>query len=168
MFKLDLKGKHVLVVGSGADLNGRLLGDEIDRLDGRWQFVVRCNSPYGSCEDVGTRTDMIWVRYLKWRSNFPSEMLKQARCISTYEGGFPRPERIVVADECGVRKASCGLLACWWAVNMGAASVTVIGFGYRNGQWDAEKSYPDGRTDTNPMYDWNKEHKWMERHVQLI
>lgn len=168
MFKLDLKGKRVLVIGSGADLNGRMLGKEIDTPNGRWQFVVRCNAPYGRVEDVGTRTDLVMVRYLQWRARFPAAILKQARCVSTYEGGIPRTERIIVADECGVRKASCGLLACWWALQMGAESVTVIGFGHRNGQWDAVKSYPDGHTDTNPMYDWNKEHEWMERHVQLI
>lgn len=168
MFRLNLKGKHILIIGSGADLNGRALADEIDSADSRWQFVIRCNAYYGRTEDVGTRTDLMWVRYLKWRSKFPEVIRKQARCVSNFEGGFPQAERIAVANACGIRKASCGLLACWWALEMGAESVTVIGFGYSQGHWDSVKRYPDGLVDSNPMYDWDKEHEWLERHVVLI
>lgn len=168
MFTLNLKGKGVLVIGSGEDLNGRSLADEIDCVDGRWQFIIRCNAYYGRGEDVGMRTDLIWVRYLRWSARFPLIIRKQARCVSNYEGGFSRRERIIVAETCGVRKASAGLLACWWAIQMGAARVSVIGFGYRNGRWDAVKQYPDGLIDNNPMYDWNKEHEWLEKNVELL
>lgn len=168
MFNLDLSGKKVLVIGSGADLNGRKMAAEIDNPDGKWDFVIRCNRYFGDPEDVGSRMDLLMVRYFAWRRNFPEDMLEKSRCMAIYEGGFTHEELVSIAEECNIRKASCGLLACWWALQMGAESVTVIGFGYGDGKWAEFKVYPDGTKDNNPMYDWDKEHEWMESHVQLI
>ena len=42
---MDLHGKNILIIGSGADIAGRRMGRYIDA--GKWDIVIRLNKHYG-------------------------------------------------------------------------------------------------------------------------
>lgn len=76
----EYRGKTVLIVGSGYDLDGRGLGERID--SGEWDVVARINKHYGKPEDVGNRTDVILTRWYSWLDNhewFSEEEQQNAR-----------------------------------------------------------------------------------------
>lgn len=43
---MDLRGKNILIIGSGADIAGRRMGKDID--NGKWDIVIRLNKHYGT------------------------------------------------------------------------------------------------------------------------
>lgn len=63
----EYRGKTVLIVASGSDLDGRGMGERID--SGEWDVVARINKHYGWTEDVGNRTDVILTRWYSWLDN---------------------------------------------------------------------------------------------------
>ena len=160
---LVLKNRKVLLIGSGADLNGRKLGKRIDA--GEWDVVVRCNHYYGSPEDVGTRTDLAMVRLGKFEKDFMNEApCPPVRVIATNDGAnFPREVVLKAAREVGHTEASCGVITARWLLNCGAR-LSVIGIGhYEDGSWIKQKTYPDGTVDTAGFCDWKKENAWWQR-----
>lgn len=165
----EIEGKRVLVIGSGIDLNGRGMQEEIDDRSGKWDVVVRVNNPMGAEEDTGVRTDFIFCRFAHWADKFPHEMLEGAKKIATWQGPeFQVEEFKTLHEEVGHKKVSCGLLAVYWAAREGASEVAVIGFGWNGKEWAAKKEYPDGREDHNESYDWDKEHIWVAKHATLL
>lgn len=42
---MDIRGKNILIIGSGADIAGRRMGRDIDA--GKWDIVIRLNKHYG-------------------------------------------------------------------------------------------------------------------------
>lgn len=84
---IDLHGKNILIIGSGADIAGRRMGRDIDA--GKWDIVIRLNKHYGDAVDVGTRTDIWFTRWLSWIGNITPKdehaayiVLNDARGIS--------------------------------------------------------------------------------------
>ncbi len=167
---MNIEKKKVLVIGSGNDLNGRRWGKLIDSSN-RWDIVIRCNKHYGAELDVGTRMDIYATRYLAWLYKFfkttPATLKK---VIAFNEArGCSWGEQEAVAAECGVKRCSCGVLACAWALNRGAAHVDVIGFGAPGGiKQSKEKIYDSGKVDKNPNYDWTREFEWLKQNVTLL
>lgn len=160
---LKLRGRSVLLVGSGQDLVGRGLGKRIDA--GEWDVVVRCNHFYGAPADVGTRTDLAVVRLAKLEKAFFDESpVAPLRVVSTNDGNnFPIHIVVKAAEEVGHSEASCGVIAAKWLMECGAR-LSVMGFGRRaDGSWYPAKVYPDGTPDTATFCDWEKEHRWWER-----
>ena len=167
---LYLRGRSVLLIGSGKDLVGRALGKRIDA--GEWDLVVRCNHYYGDPEDVGTRTDLAIVREQKLQKEFIDEApVAPMRIVATVEGNeFPLQVLVQAAKEVGHKEASCGVIAARWLLNAGA-HVSVIGIGHNpNGSWAKTKLYPSGLEDTATFCDWEKEHRWWEcqKNVTLL
>lgn len=160
---LVVKGRKVLLIGSGKDLVGRRLGERIDR--GEWDVVVRCNHFYGDPVDVGTRTDLAVVREGRFEKDFLAEApVTPLRVLSTNDGpNFPRAVLQQAAQEIGHREASVGLIAARWLLNCGAR-LSAIGIGhFPDGHWIAQKTYPNGTIDTAGFCDWSKENAWMVR-----
>ena len=181
---VDLTGKRVLVIGSGADLNGRAMASTIDTPPaegGVYDVVVRCNKMFGDPADVGHRCDVAAVRYPEWlikyglthATHFISFNGSQigGRAAGTY-GQWGRREKENLAAELGVKNPSCGALAVAWAKVRGCSkeNLHVIGFGYdpKSGTFAGEKRYPDGTIDQNPNYDWARENEWLRQNVTLI
>lgn len=171
---------HVLLIGSGADLNGRRLGSQIDA--GHFGLIARCNYLYGDPLDIGHRTDFLFTRRSGWLSQIPPGIRYALReCIIINEGkGVHGDELAITAQEAGVERASCGLIAAAWLLRRGYR-VSAIGFGFSGGKFAAEKKYPSsaysvgkqaehlkGRTDINPNYNWPAENKWLARNVTLL
>lgn len=164
----NIRGHNLLLIGSGCDLNGRRLGKQID--SGKFGLVCRINKPYGLPADVGTRTDVIITRWSSWVKKFFGTDKPTCPCVILNEHlGFSVQEHLLASLECGVTRPSAGILAICWALNRGAARVRVIGFGYdaRSG-WANQKIYASGELDANPLYDWDREHKWIQRHAELL
>lgn len=171
-------GRDVLVIGSGSDIDGRGMGDEIDNGD---RIVVRVNKSYGAPADVGTRTDVIFTRFKHWLELYPwfgRKAQEEAKCIIACndrigytEEDLHRAEAACV-PKTGTKVGSAGLLAVEYALHCGANRVDVIGFGWRNGAFAAFKEYTNSnesnvpvtcrkdRVDTNTRLDWDAEHKF--------
>lgn len=167
---LVVKGKRVLLIGSGRDLVGRGLGKRIDA--GEWDVVVRCNHYYGAPEDVGTRTDLAVVRETRFEKDFINEApVSPVRVLCTNNGtNFPKELLQIAALEVGHREASIGVIAARWLLNNGA-KLSVMGIGhFPDGSWIKQKTYPDGTPDTAGFCDWNKENAWWMRQkgVELL
>lgn len=162
------KGKKVLVIGSGADLVGRGLGRLID--SGRWDVVVRVNQPFGAPSDVGSKMDVLVTRWRSWVPQFFKGPVRFEKLIVLNERvGMSSNEINVASVEVGAERVSAGLCACIWALNRGAKSVSVIGFGYHPATgWAPQKRYPDGTLDPNSHYNWAAENRWLEKNVTLI
>lgn len=168
MKKIDLTGKDVLIIGSGQDLNGRALGRKIDA-GMMGDIIIRVNKPYGDPKDVGSKTDIAFFRKEAFQYYyFPAYVHKLTETFITEERDMSLNEHMEVAKEIGVNKPSCGALAVWWVKQMNPKSITVIGFGWKDGHWPKKKTYPDGTKDDNPEYEWDKENEWVERNANLI
>ena len=183
-YSVDLTGKKVLVIGSGADLANRFMRDVIDKLPadgGEYDVVVRCNKMYGDPLDVGTRTDVAFVRYPEWLIKYNLTNAKHFVSVNgmqlggrpaSYYGDWNRREGDALCQEIGIAKASCGALAVNWAKQRGCTkrNLHVIGFGYdaEHDTFTAQKSYPDGRADMNPAYNWSRENEWLRNNATLL
>lgn len=164
----ELCKKNVLVIGSGSDLVGRRMGHIID--SGRWPVVIRVNKNYGSALDVGGRMDVLVTRYADWvQRYFPGPTLGCPKVFLNEHFGWTRAEHIAALHEVQHTAVSAGLCACFWALNRGARSVSVLGFGYHPATgWAQKKRYPDGTLDQNTHYNWAAENRWLENNVTLI
>ncbi len=177
----SVQGKRVLLIGSGADIDGRAMGDAIDANRAGFDLVARVNKGYGTPEDCGSRADLVFVRKRAWfalwflrlkrwliqqEQDTPGEML---RIVAFWDGvGCPPSYAADVAKELNLPKASTGLLAAKWLLDRGA-DVTVIGYGYKDGDFATAKTYAvTGAADNNPHYDWAAENEWLRSHVNLI
>lgn len=170
-----LKDKSVLLIGSGADVDGRAMGAEID--GEAYDIVARVNKPYGAVADVGTRTDIVFVRHAEWvnffwhRHTAEGEEPASRRVVAFHDGvGCARRYDTAAVAELGfpAAKVSTGLCAAKWLLEHGA-KVTVIGFGYRDGAFPSDKTYAEtGKKDTNPNFDWQAENAWLREHVTLV
>ena len=160
--------RRYIIIGGGADLTGRGMGEQIDA--GLFGEVVRVNKPYGAPEDVGRRLDVLVTRWPEWVPvYFPGSLVVQRRVVLNVFDGFTAEEYEAARREVGWQNVSAGLLACCWALNRGARQVFAIGFGYRRGQgWPGQKMYPDGTLDPNPNYNWPAENRWLENNVTLL
>lgn len=179
---LKVDGVRALLVGSGADLAGRRLGCAVDRTR-RWDVVARCNKFYGARVDVGSRCELAFIRWRGWLGQcaaapgvhgraewWPYDVrcgIRQVVVLNECQG-VSEGELRAIAEEVGVEHPSCGVLAAAWLLNRGAR-VEAIGVGWDGCSWAARKSY-SGRVevDGNVRYDWEAEHRWMERHVRLL
>lgn len=179
-----LSGKNVLVIGSGADNDGRKLGKDIDL--GKWDVVIRCNKLYGAREDTGTRTDVLFTRWNSWLDNeefMPREVIANVKVavIANQHIGVSQTEYGWLCAQVGKDQVSCGPQAVHWALTHGAARVDLIGFGRKNGVFMRDKVYSkadkdsnrvpnhdiDFLTDKNPIYDWHLERMWLMRQPRV-
>lgn len=159
----------MLLVGSGADLNGRRLGAAVDAPRSRWDVVARLNRPYGDVRDVGRRTDVIFTRWKAWLDWWPRATLDAVQDVLVLNecAGVSREELEMDCREIGHDCASIGLHAAAFLLRRGAR-VEALGFGWLGGAFAREKRYPDGRRDGNPRYNWRAENVWLERNVKLL
>jgi len=165
----EFSGRPVLLVGSGADLDGRKLGEAIDA--GNYGLVARVNRPYGAAADAGSRADIVFVRrriWLNWHFR-RSALAPGARIVAFCEGaGCPPGFEGEVAARLGLPRCSTGLLAAQWLLDAGA-EVAAIGFGYRDGAFAESKRYAvTGEEDANAAYDWAAENDWLRSNVFLL
>lgn len=179
------RGKRVLVIGSGSDLDTR---DMADLVDGpTYDVVARVNKHYGDPKRVGTRTDVIFTRWPSWLDRFDwfSER-EQARAqeivVLNVGMGYSRTEYQWLCQRVGHNNVSAGSQALDFFLNRGAASVDVVGFGFSGKSFAESKLYtsdnaahiPESKTegvkDVNPNYDWGKEKEWRlrERRVHFL
>ncbi len=178
---MELKGKKVLLIGSGADLDGRKMQSEIDT-GTTYDFIARVNKPYGAIEDVGTKTDVILVRKASWFRFFWRDFMMNRQRMSEAERAA-KPVLDVVFNEgvncrhdygffaahhLGFFRLSTGLLAAKWLKEQGA-DVTAIGYGWSEGAFVPVKTYTQTKQeDANPNYDWKRENEWIAANVNLI
>lgn len=173
-YRADIvQGKRVLVIGSGRDLDGRGMGAAVDR--GDWDIVIRANKVYGDPQDCGSRTDVFVIRrtyYLDSNPEFlPERARRHLKAIIGIEDhkGYTSEDFHRLLSRLG-SLPSTGMCALVWALDHGAASVDVIGFGWRDGAFAGKKSYSTGSpdmvpkiltskegVDLNPYCDWGKE-----------
>lgn len=165
----EFSGRPVLLIGSGADLDGRKLAAAID--GGQFGPVARINRPYGATADVGTRANLVFVRRRLWLNwHFPlSSISPPPRIIAFREGvGCPAGYEREVAARLGLPRCSTGLLAAQWLLDVGA-KVSAIGFGCRDGAFSPGKRYAvSGAEDANAAYDWAAENAWLQNNVRLL
>ena len=168
----SIKGARILIIGSGADNDGRRMRDKID--SNYYDLVIRVNKHYGKVEDVGTRTDLIFTRWYQWiakgQTFFREDDLRQAKkvIILNQQVGISASEMQQGCIEIGHNKVSAGIYAALWCINRGAEQIDLIGYGhYQDGFRQDKKycqnsyNYPDRMTDNNPLYDWQKEQRWL-------
>ena len=178
-FEKSIKGKTVLIVGSGADIDGRRLKHEIDNTN-RFDIVARVNKHYGVELDTGKRTDVIVTRWLQWVKDgsnfFDADELKNAKAtiILNQNVGFSETEQAILCNELQVEKVSAGIQAVSYFLNRGASVVYLLGFGMTKEGFMNEKkyckhsiNYKDGMKDTNKFYDWNKEKTWLKQQSKI-
>lgn len=166
-----VKDKTVLLIGSGSDLDGRAMQKQID--GDSYDIVARINHPFGAPADVGTRTDMVFVRRREWASYyFHGPQMQGCRIVAFRDGvgcdrDYDAAVRAALVPQAA--KASTGLCAVHWLLEHGAKSVTVLGFGWRDGAFADAKTYAvTGEVDTNPKFDWPAEHAYIAERVSLI
>lgn len=139
-----VQDKRVLVIGSGSDLDGRGMGDDID--GGAWDAVVRANKVYGNPRDTGSRTDVLVISRSDYLYSNPEWLpARAARFIKTVISledhmGYSVTEFNDLRARLG-SYPSTGMRAVDWVLNNGAAHVDVIGFGWRNGGFSNKKAY---------------------------
>ena len=177
--ELSLYNSKVLVIGSGQDLDGRAMGDIID--GDTYDYVCRINKTYGAIEDVGTRCDVLFTRWSSWvgpGANFVEEdtLSKCKRVIILNQHvGYSQTEQTMICYEVGHDHVSAGPQAIHWLLNRGCRHIDLIGFGYKPGEGfmnekiyaKNSKNYPDGMKDTNQLYDWTLERKWLQLQPQV-
>lgn len=165
-----LRGKKVLLIGSGRDLAGRKMGEAIEA--GEYGLVARCNKYYGAEEDIGRKTDIAIVRWPGWEHAFFQEAPEYPRSWITINDGSGIPPAVVneAVAEVGHPTVSCGIIAAKWLLGCGA-EVSVIGMG-RNADGSrpdgSAKVYVDGTKDNNPHYDWAKEDAWWDARADVF
>ena len=169
------RGKHVLIIGSGSDLDGRAMQAAID--GGDFDLVARVNKVYGAPEDVGTRTDVLFTRWYSWLDNkawVPDSVASSATIVVLNQHiGYSKTEYEWLCARIGHNAASAGAQAVDYFLNRGAAKVSIIGFGCRGGKFNRDKVYSVANTahvptrltteegkDVNPTYDWHAERAW--------
>lgn len=175
-YKGEYRGKKILVIGSGSDLDGRRMHDEIE--SNKYDIVARVNKLYGANEDVGTRTDVIFTRWYSWLDNlqwFNKDVQDNAKqiVILNQHVGYSQTEYQWLCAKMGTTSASAGAQAIDFFLNRGAACVDVIGFGCKEGKFNPDKIYTQGSKgttpehnttkegkDENPNYDWHAEREW--------
>ena len=168
----SIKGKRILIIGSGADNDGRRMQEQID--SDYYHYIIRVNKHYGKPEDTGSRTDIIFTRWLQWVSNgqkfFTDEDLAQAKkvVIINQHLGISQAEIEQGKIEVCHDKVSAGIYAALWCINRGASQIDLIGYGkFSDGFREHKKycqnshNYPDRMIDTNPLYNWQKEQRWL-------
>lgn len=174
----SIKDARILIIGSGADNDGRRMRDKID--GNYYDLVIRVNKHYGKVEDVGTRTDLIFTRWYQWiakgQTFFREDDLRQAKkvIILNQQVGISASEMQQGCIEVGHSKVSAGIYAALWCINRGAEQIDLIGYGhYQDGFRQDKKycqnsyNYPDRMTDNNPLYDWQKEQRWLLAQPQI-
>lgn len=117
------------------------MGKEIDK--GRFDVVVRVNKPYGDPRDVGTRTDVVFIRWAKWLDIFwkDTDTKDKVIVIVNQSLGMSKSEYQMGLMEIGHDNMSCGLAAVLWAINRNAKRVFIMGFGEQQGQRMTNKRY---------------------------
>lgn len=173
-----VKGARILIIGSGSDNDGRRMRARID--SNYYDLVIRVNKHYGKVEDVGTRTDIIITRWYQWiakgQSFFTEDDLAQAKkvIILNQQLGISSTEIEQGCIEIGHTKASAGIYAALWCLNRGAEQIDLIGYGHHaDGFRETKKycqnsyNYPDRMTDTNPLYNWQAEQRWLQAQPQI-
>lgn len=177
----ELRGKKILVIGSGDDIDGRKMQGLVD--GGAYDIIARVNKHYGSREDVGNRTDYVFTRWQQWLANedwFTKEQLGDAKEIVVLNqftalkkfDGFSQTEYRWLCMQVGHQQVSAGIQALAYFLNRGVATVDVIGYGCTNGKFKKTKEYTtgsqgttpahnmQGNVDVNTNYDWHKEKTW--------
>lgn len=178
----ELRGKTVLIIGSGNDLDDRKMGQIID--GDTYDIIARVNKHYGSPEDVGNRTDYIFTRWQQWLANsewFTPEELEQAKEIVVLNqhtalkkfDSYSRTEYEWLCHKVGHEAVSAGAQVVDYFLNRGVKHVDIIGFGCKNGKFKRDKVYtkrsegtmPTHNTtaegvDQNPLYNWHLERQW--------
>lgn len=174
----SIKGKRILIIGSGADNDGRRMQDKID--GDYYHYIIRINKHYGKPEDTGSRTDIIFTRWLQWVSNgqkfFTDDDLAQAKkvVIINQHLGISQAEIEQGKIEVCHDKVSAGIYAALWCINRGADKIDLIGYGKFSDGFREHKrycqnsyNYPDRMQDTNTYYDWHKEQRWLLAQPQI-
>lgn len=175
-----IRGKRVLVIGSGSDLDNR----NVNEIAQGYDVIIKVNKNYGNSN---VQPDIIFTRWASWIDDdklFPKYMLDNAKVIVIVNQhvGISATEIEWICEQIGHNHASCGLIAVHWALCKGASEVGVIGFGYSNGAFNRDKVYTtanndhipgnntEGTKDVNPLYDWHKERMFLCRtsNVKLI
>lgn len=163
----DLTGKRVLLIGSGADLNGRGLNERISAQDCEWDAIARINHHFGDVADVGKRMDICFVGHREWATwYFGTCSRREPYLIVAFHDGCACDMRYrdKVAQELNMgERVSSGLAAVHWLLARGA-QVDIIGFNAPGGNIDmtGRKTYADGTLDENPRFDWTAEILWIK------
>lgn len=179
-FEKSIKGKTVLIIGSGADIDGRRLANLIDNTN-RFDIVARVNKHYGNELDTGKRTDVIVTRWNQWVKKgmnfFSDEMIDNAKqiIILNQHIGFSETENQIICNEVGHERVSAGIQAISYFLNREAKEIYLLGYGMTKNGFMKEKkycknsfNYKDGLKDTNDFYNWNKEKNWMKHQSKII
>lgn len=169
----SLYRSKVLVIGSGQDINGRGLGQEID-YSNRWDYIMRINKTYGDPVDSGRRTDIFVTRWSSWvnEGNMFIEPQVLDKCkkviILNQHVNYSQSERLLISKELGLEHVSAGPQAVAWLLNRGCKHIDLIGFGYKDGEFMSDKiycnnskNYESGMKDENSMYNWKTERQWL-------
>jgi len=89
--------------------------------------------------------------------------------------GFSETENQIICNEVGHERVSAGIQAISYFINREAKEIYLLGYGMtKNGFMKSKKycknsfNYKDGMTDTNEIYNWNKEQKWMKHQSKII
>ena len=163
----DLTGKRVLLIGSGADLNGRGLNERISAMECEWDCIARINKHYGAIADVGRRMDICFVGHREWATwYFGTATRHEPHMIVAFRDGCgcDTNYRDKVAREINLgERVSSGLAAVHWLLAHGA-QVDIIGFNAPGGEIDASgvKTYATGEIDANKKFDWTAEILWIK------
>ena len=163
----DMTGKRVLLIGGGADLNGRGLNERISAVECEWDAVARINHHFGEVADVGKRMDICFVGQREWANWYFHSCSRRAPglIVAFRDGCACEPGyRARVAQELGMGEmVSSGLAAVHWLLARGA-QVDIIGFNAPGGVVDmtGRKLYADGSVDENPRFDWTAEILWIK------
>lgn len=165
--KNELEGKRVLLIGSGADLNGRGLNERISAQACEWDAIARINHHFGDVADVGKRMDICFVGHREWATWYFGTCSRREsfKIVAFHDGcGCERFYRDKVAQELNMgERVSSGLAAVHWLLAHGA-QVDIIGFNAPGGEIDPTgmKTYADGTVDENPRFDWTAEILWIK------
>lgn len=173
----SLKGKRILIIGSGLDIDGRRLKKKIE--SDFFDFVARVNKHYGREIDSGTRTDFIFTRWLQWSkkefSFFSENELNEAKAIIILNQhiGYSETELSILLNELKHNKVSAGLQAIHYFLNRGVKEVWLLGFGKYSDGFKEKRycsnsfNFKKGHFDNNPAYDWNKEKEWLKNQSKI-
>lgn len=175
-YKGQYRNKSVLIIGSGSDLDGRKMQEDIE--GSKYDIIARVNKLYGAREDVGTRTDVLFTRWNSWLDNkewFNDDVQANAKevVILNQHIGYSATEYQWLCARVGHEHVSAGAQAVDFFLNRGAKQVDIIGFGSINGQFNPDKVYTQGSKgttpehnttkegkDENPLYNWHLEREW--------
>lgn len=174
----SIKDKRILIIGIGLDIDGRRLQKKID--SDFFDYVARINKHYGVEKDTGTRTDFIFTRWYQWVKKgmnfFSDSEIENAKevIILNQHVGYSETEKQILLAELDHDNASAGLQAIHYFLNRGVKELWLLGFGKFSDGFK-EKRYCDnsfnfkkGEKDNNPVYDWNKERKWLLNQSKII